>query len=471
MASMTLAKIKATFPHYTNNCSGILTDEELAAYDEIPKVINERRAASFNIYLHYKKYKQAATCLKYFLAVYSRSPSTHMIAILNADNLFAEYVFNHEDDLHFVSRFGLTSAVIRGKLYYYSIFDVVGQLYGVPVTTAILSDLCIRATNYISTHLTRCYFDTVEELEYMKNTVFNVGGSRVSLILIILHGEECPDCGNIHFSDVCPHCEAFKIVQGYSTQVQEVLASETTDRHYGVEIEIEGDTVNTSEFVASTTSIEKKYLLCKHDGSLDRGVELVTKPASYAEHIQRMPKVLSNIKYRTSSRTGMHVHVNKDLVSETKLLRLFMDPSFHKLVDKISGRPVGYHHNGQYAHHNTNLTPTRYNCFHTKTGKGTVEFRIFGTPKTTDRFRFNMEFVKSCVDFSVNVKRIPKDKAMFRAYMDYVEDNQADFPIVTARYKRIKIEEVAPPEPFSADELITLYTTATTVSTTTYGTW
>lgn len=265
----------------------------------------------------------------------------------------------------------------------------------------------------------------------------------LSLAQVINEYEECDDCGIIHNHrhDDCPACGHFKKLNGYTTQVQEVLAPHITERHYGIEIEVEGvPHGEQNKWVKDASNVEKRYLLCKSDGSLQDGVELVTKPASYAEHLERMPKVLGSVRYETSSRTGMHVHANIDLVNQDVLLHLFKDRKMWKIVDHVSDRPKDYHYNGRYAMHNDNLSPNRYHVFHAGTGKGTVEFRMFGTPKNVEQFKKNMEFVKACVDFS-NSRVHNIDIA--QQFINFVHNEVETYPLTAAQLTSGKFKKIS----------------------------
>lgn len=100
---------------------------------------------------------------------------------------------------------------------------------------------------------------------------------------------------------------------------------------FGVELEIEGGGethVHCDQILTIPNPSDKPpehVAYGKHDGSVDRGFEIVTHPASYNYHIQTFPwdEMLAECKrlgYRRNPNTcGLHVHISKNFFGQSEL--------------------------------------------------------------------------------------------------------------------------------------------------------
>lgn len=103
---------------------------------------------------------------------------------------------------------------------------------------------------------------------------------------------------------------------------------------YGVELEVErcSSTVERRDMALAIYEMAGQYVYCKRDGSLECGIEIVSHPADYDFHMQKMPwgnilKRLAEEGYRShdAGTCGLHIHVSREAFGpdhETQLDRI-----------------------------------------------------------------------------------------------------------------------------------------------------
>ena len=239
------------------------------------------------------------------------------------------------------------------------------------------------------------------------------------------HYTSCERCGRIiHLDDayyedddednpLCYNCHTnarrHKMSEDYYYK-PEPLFRGNGSRYFGVELEIDGageDDASARKVMEIANGNGLENLYCKHDGSLDDGLEMVTHPMTLEYHMKEMPwgKILQEsirLGYTShqANTCGLHVHVNRDAFGDSEeaqdavIARIlyFFEKNWEELL-KFSRRTprqlerwatrYGYkdqpkelldhakkgYHGGRYT--SVNLTNT-----------DTIEFRIFrGTLK------------------------------------------------------------------------------------------
>jgi hypothetical protein len=103
--------------------------------------------------------------------------------------------------------------------------------------------------------------------------------------------------------------------------------------YLGVELECEVKRGSDSKVQALESTLDrleccdtyKDWALCKHDGSLDCGFEVVTAPSELAEHKRRWPSILKALRHDMSSwrrsSTGLHIHLSRSWFSALDLAK------------------------------------------------------------------------------------------------------------------------------------------------------
>ena len=180
-------------------------------------------------------------------------------------------------------------------------------------------------------------------------------------------------------------------------------------RYFGVELEIDGAGESTSKAkeLLEIFNRDRRLAYCKHDGSLNDGLELVTHPLSLDFHLNRVPwrevmqKAVRQGYTSHQARTcGLHIHVSRaafgdeEREQDAAIARVlyFFEKHWEELL-KFSRRTqsqlnrwasrYGYKDQPQEIldHAKKGCHAGRYTCVNL-TNEDTIEFRIFrGTLK------------------------------------------------------------------------------------------
>ena len=149
----------------------------------------------------------------------------------------------------------------------------------------------------------------------------------------------CYDCGCIlrrddtYFNDddeyICAHCHQTIqnkfAIQSYYYKPTPIFYGDGP-RYFGVELEIDrgGESENNARTLLSIANSLEELMYCKHDGSLDDGIELVTHPLSLTYHLEIMPwrellkKAVGLMYYsHKGGSCGLHVHVSRSALGST----------------------------------------------------------------------------------------------------------------------------------------------------------
>jgi len=181
--------------------------------------------------------------------------------------------------------------------------------------------------------------------------------------------------------------------------------------YLGVELECEtraecpGDTIVNTIYRALPD-----FVICKADGSLHNGLEIVTVPATYEYHkagiwenfFQENDGPAKFLRAWRSDTYGMHVHVSKSAftpVHAAKFVMFFNEISNRQFISAFAGRPATRY---------SKSTPKRPRCVKFKSNKyeainvtegPTLEVRLFrGNVSRSGVYR-NIEFVQAAFEF------------------------------------------------------------------------
>lgn len=97
-------------------------------------------------------------------------------------------------------------------------------------------------------------------------------------------------------------------------------------RFFGVELEIDGagECNHNARKLLEIANAETEHIYCKHDGSLDDGIEIITHPMTLDYHKSFMPweeilrkSVAMHYLSHKANTCGLHIHVNRDTFGET----------------------------------------------------------------------------------------------------------------------------------------------------------
>jgi hypothetical protein len=235
--------------------------------------------------------------------------------------------------------------------------------------------------------------------------------------------------------------------------------------YYGLELEVERIHGKTDRSLDGLADIVRnkmsqcgcKGAICKHDGSLCDGFEIVTPPGSIAKQrewwkwlIEERPEGLGSWSFAS---TGLHIHCSRAPLSDAEIARMVVmanNKQARPLIEKIAGRRLAYrpHYDaGQSSSEESSFAMLdakavanaargndKYEALNTSP-RNTIEWRMFkGTMRYQSVIRA-VEFCDSMIAFQQHVTAHPE---LFRAefthegrnymeqYVSWVTDSDRD---------------------------------------------
>lgn len=286
----------------------------------------------------------------------------------------------------------------------------------------------------INEHYERC--DTCDQYVREEDSYVLAGGGH------ICNGcfergdySSCASCGDIYSSselnydensenDYCNHCysergsQSERIIHCYSYKPnwQYHITKQEKQRngyqafYLGIELEVQ----NTSDGVISNENAamavtETAPVICKYDGSITNGFEIVFHPQTYQyavtegkRHLENCLSELRSLRFSGHNYGGMHVHVSLAAFTRLHLVKfhlLFKNAS--GLLTRLSQRKLDKL--DQWASFANMANSPGQSCERYAAlnyTNNTVEVRIFNSTLRTNRFFKNLEVVKAAVDYS-----------------------------------------------------------------------
>ena len=179
----------------------------------------------------------------------------------------------------------------------------------------------------------------------------------------------------------------------------------------------------------------KNFAICKEDGSIGYGFEIVSKPATFEYHktawdifFDNTAKYLRSYKDR---KTGLHIHVNQGFFSKAGVGKIleFINSDINKtFVDDISGRTAT-----EYCERNNNLKLKDVNTYRDRgafhpyvTRTQTHEFRCFSGNVKKESFFKTLEFSVAMSYYSMT--ECPMYNINYRDFVSYVRSYHFHYP-------------------------------------------
>lgn len=206
---------------------------------------------------------------------------------------------------------------------------------------------------------------------------------------------------------------------------------------FGVELEVEvpdGDPAERAQ--AAIDRMGDDFIVCKKDGSIDNGFEIVTAPASVEEHRKRWTMLLQRSLFGCRSwdtkTCGMHVHVSRCPLGHLTIGKILVFINAREnlgFMTEIAGRTserwaLMYPKKVSDArlHHD------RYNAVNL-CNYNTIEFRIFKGSLKLQTVLKNIEFVHATVEFC---KQAGMNGLHYRDFIRYVGRTPKMWPNLSA---------------------------------------
>lgn len=201
-------------------------------------------------------------------------------------------------------------------------------------------------------------------------------------------------------------------------------------RFMGVELEVQYGDRRTLIDRLQDIDPHEEWIYCKQDGSLsdDSGVEITSHPATLSIHQKKFPwkKICDALQMNgfkdSQPGCGLHVHVSRQAFGHTenqirlnqaKMLIIFW--RFWSEIVKFSRRDAwGIRDYAQLSYdpadgrirrhmlEDSRDSTGHYDCVNFRTGKNTVEFRIFNSTTEHHTLIASLQFVDCLVDIVLN---------------------------------------------------------------------
>lgn len=211
-------------------------------------------------------------------------------------------------------------------------------------------------------------------------------------------------------------------------------------RYFGVEVELEPNTVSFGGYTEKMIKeVEDSTWCMKRDGSIGSGgCEYVSAPSGVdtlrTEFTRLMGTVAGNLMC-SSSRTGLHVHVTRDTLTEWQLflMREFlrMDNN-QQFVTELAGRPPNNYCQRKFSPDKTRqiVSPKTGNIIDIAADSGkyqalnvqrdnTVEFRLFQSTTDLDEFMTRLQFCDALAEFTASNNRKAESFGLSGKYAEY----------------------------------------------------
>ena len=237
----------------------------------------------------------------------------------------------------------------------------------------------------------------------------------------------CEQCGAIiHLNDVystddddnCDYCYSCycnrhnerRVIHDYYYKPDPIFypSYDPTTLYLGVELELDegGEDSNNAEELLNIVNSGNEHIYCKHDGSLDSGLEFVSYPADLGYHKNNIAwkelcerAIHLGYKSHMCGTCGLHVHVSREALGDTLVkqeeaiarILYFVEAHFNEMfrfsrrteaqLNKWARRYGLKESPGQVLDHAKNSNLGRYTAVNLM-NYSTIEFRLFrGTLK------------------------------------------------------------------------------------------
>ena len=243
------------------------------------------------------------------------------------------------------------------------------------------------------------------------------------------------------------------------------------NRFYGVELEIDkgGELGHKSLLIQQAGNTDgREHIYCKHDGSLERGLEIVSHPMSIEYHMNQMPwcNVIAKAKElgytsHLAGTCGLHIHVSRAAFGDTEAEQdvriariLFFIERFWEELLKFSRRTQSQLEQwaARYGYQNEPMeildrakqgrSRRRYACVNL-TNRDTIEFRMFRGTLNLNTFLATLQLVDRICTLAIT----QSDEQMKRlSWTTFAEGCEQPELIQYLKERRIYVNEPAESE-------------------------
>lgn len=264
----------------------------------------------------------------------------------------------------------------------------------------------------------------------------------------------CNDCGEVWLPNgeaVCAKCKS-GLIHDYNykptPKFKKTAADDRAEKilYFGLEIEIESNIGNVKKLSEIVNTKLSEYFYCKHDGSLDNGVEFVSEPMTYKFFTKKQDlfkKVMLNVvnaggySYGAPT-TGVHIHLSRSAFLNDNHIINFMHCfynciPFSEFIAMRSQNRYAHYNNGTLERFKKELeSPSdRYRAINLCNGN-TVEVRIY---KGNLKFEAVLLYVQHCLCAFNYAKKITTNNKRFNIedFKDFILGQAKGYEMLKAR--------------------------------------
>ena len=258
-------------------------------------------------------------------------------------------------------------------------------------------------------------------------------------------GEKCVDCLDIDYR-----------IQNYSHRVEETLGFDKylkrkDEPYLGIEIEYQVDKRKSGRLY--TGDHLAGHALMKDDGSISNGFEIVSRPASYANHLLNYKSFLEGLPewIHPHKSCGMHVHISRTGFTQLgagKLTEFINRKDNKDFITLIAGRDRTNYQSGDTSYdikkpwqisHDVGYAE-RYNYVNL-TNKKTIELRMFASPKNLNEFKVRMQFVQAMISYCQPgvLTGTLREQTSFGSFIKWLDNSKKEFKELHKHIKESRI--------------------------------
>ena len=245
-------------------------------------------------------------------------------------------------------------------------------------------------------------------------------------------------------SGVYDYCHRVEDDLGKLCLEHQEFKSENDQIYYGIELEVEKRNNCPHDLpYYITDNVLSGFAQCKSDGSLDRGFEITTAPATYEYHKKHWEKFFNNDKCMTNLKgwntdtAGLHIHISRRALRPTdigKILVFINDDINTYFIRAIAGRT-----SDQWAKRSKKKiqdawkSSDKYEAVN-MSHANTIELRIFKSNISKHGFYRVLEFTDALVHFAKNYTGLLGLSLHYKTFLRFMDNEiiKSQYPNLTA---------------------------------------
>ncbi len=250
--------------------------------------------------------------------------------------------------------------------------------------------------------------------------------------------------GDQEDSGVYDYCHRVEDDLGKLCLPNQTHTSENNQIYYGVELEVERR--NSCPYDLPyyiTDNVLSGFAQCKSDGSLDKGFEITTAPATFEYHKKHWEKFfnddkcMTNLKGWNTDTAGLHIHISRKALRPTdigKILVFINEDTNTPFIKQIAGRT-----SDQWAKRSKKKiqdcvkSTEKYEAVN-MSHPHTIELRIFKSNISKHGFYRVLEFTDALVHFAKNYTGLLGLSLHYKTFLRFMDNEiiKSQYPNLTA---------------------------------------